>query len=257
MIGGISGAYWISQKAKVSFDRTGETLSQRGWESTISKNTDSSVASKNITATTAEGLLSDYLTTKKDSGGEALSADERAQIAADLAKKATEENTWKPAYVLGEVNLLEDSPEAYRTYANAVGSLFLTSAKNYPDNEATLMRQAFTSGDPVDFAKLSPNAAAYRILAKDLAKVPAPRSLANIHLRFMNDYTAIAQALMDIQNIPQDGMRGMVGITIYNEHLTDALRAGKDLADFFTKNNVTFSPQESGYFLTTKTGQGQ
>ena len=237
----------------MSFERAGNGL-PGNWENTISKNTVPS--SKNITLDASQGLLSDYLTTEKASG-QALSPDEREKIATDLAKRVSTESEQKPTYSLENVKLVEDSLDAYRTYANAVGGLFLASAKNYPDNEATLMRQAFASGDPVDFAKLSPNAAAYRTLAKDLAKVPAPRSLANIHLRFMNDYTAIAQALVDVQNIPQDGMRGMVGITIYNKHLTDALRAGKDLADFFTKNSVTFSPQESGYFLTTKTGQGQ
>lgn len=193
---------------------------------------------------------------RKDSG-EALSAGERAQIAADLAKKVSDENAQKPTYVLGDVKLAQDSSDTYRTYGNAVGGLFTATAKNYPDNEVAIMQQAFTTNDPADFAKLSPNAAAYRTLAVELAKIPAPRSLAPIHLRFMNDYAAIAQALADVGNTLGDAMRSMVGITSYNQHLTDALTAGKDLADFFTKNNIVFSPEEQGHPLTAKTPAGQ
>lgn len=230
---------WTSQKPAASFER--ETRSGGDLPKPFGQSSD------NITARTAQGLLSEYLTAQE--GRDSLTEEERQRIAEDVAEQVRQKNAWEPPYVLGDLPLTEDSPAVYRAYGNALGTIFARYEKNALESEIVVMKRAFASRDRTELAKILVNADAYRSIAEDLSRVSVPRSLADIHIRFLNGYAGIAYSLTETEVVFEDSLRGMTGIKLYSDQLDAIVLATIDLRSFFSSHQITFSEAEPGFPL--------
>lgn len=232
-------ALWASQKPAASFAR--DTASEDPLANAGGKPSD------NVTVRTAQGLLSEYLAASE--GRDTLTDEERRRITEDVAEQIRTENVRENTYVLGDLPLVEDSAAAYRTYGNALGTIFARYEKNALESEVAIMKRAFANRDRNELAKILVHADAYRSIAEELSRVSVPRSLADIHLRFVNTYAGIAQSLTEISVVFEDSVRGMTGIKAYSEHLGNLGTATTDLRTFFSDHQIVFSTTEPGFPL--------
>ena len=242
---GLWGIFLVSRKTEPTFARPNDTGTASGsWSNTLPKGTALS-SPDNITTKAADDLLTAYLTARQETGQE-LTAEERAQVAAEAATKLTTSTTPAAIYTLADLAVEEDSAENDRAFGNALGALFTTYAHNYTTNEIAIMTQAFNDKSAAELAALAPNASAYRHLAEDMTKVAVPRAFADIHLKLINDYSQMGAALTDIQSVFTDGIRGTIGITTYSKALKDSFATVLSMADLFVQHKVLFSQEESG-----------
>ena len=239
VLGGSAFAFWVAKKPAASFER-----SDNSQKTLLSKN-GVSQDGENVTDKAAQGLLSEYLSTQ--AGRDSISKEEQDRLTQDLAEKVRQENLRADPYVIGDLNLVEDSNEAYRAYGNALGAIFFRYENIHKESEVAVMRTAFATKNATELSKILDHSTTYQDLSKDLSKVSVPRSLADIHLRFLNGYASISSALRDISVVFEDSLRGMIGIKSYEESLTEVVTATEDLRAFFSKNTVTFKETEPGF----------
>ena len=242
---GLWGIFLVSRKTEPTFARPNDTGTASGsWSNTLPKGTALS-SPDNITTKAADDLLTTYLTARQETGQE-LTAEERAQVAADAATKLTASTTPATVYTLADLVVVEDGATEDRAFGNALGALFATYTKNYTTDEIAIMKQAFADKSAAELAALAPNASAYRHLAEDMTKIAVPRAFADIHLKLINDYSQMGAALIDIQSVFTDGLRGTVGITTYTQAFNDTFVTVLSMADLFIQHKVLFSQDEPG-----------
>ena len=241
VLGSSALVFWATKKPATSFER-GDT----SWENTLPQNGGDQKIQP-VTEQAADSILSEYIAAKKTDGE--TSQEDLDRITGAVAEGIRKETTGVAAHTLSDLKLVSDSAQSYRDYGNAIGLIFSRYEKNTGENEITIMRTAFSSKSSAEISKLSMNVSTYAKLSKELATVPTPKSLADIHLRFLNGYDGMARALGDIQTVFSDSVRGMVGIALYDHHLKTIISATIDLQKFFSVNTVSFTKEEPGLLL--------
>lgn len=247
-----AGLFFVYQKNTAVFVRTGDTAST-DWKETLGQGKGPANTTANLTQSAAQGLVTEYISAVKDNSGNDLSKSDQAELAQTVAQRVAAESTSSPQYVTGDLKLVADSEEAYRAYGNALATLFASYTKQYPQNEMDAMRAGIENKDRTELAKLSTTAVVYQKLATDIASLQVPISLSTIDLDFLNGYAGLGKALLDVQNVLDDSMRGFIGITEYEYSANQIVGTTKALRSFFSEKHIVFSASDPGSMFTTPT----
>ena len=181
---------------------------------------------------------------------ENMTNDENAQD--DIVSAALREVTASPraAYATADLTLTADSETSLRAYGNGV----ITAVGQHPAASWGVVAQAAAlavdTNDPSHEKTLLAAAADYRALAKSLAELSVPQSLASLHLRMVNDFAAEGDACADIAAVLSDPLRGLRGFETYQALVNDVVTVFTTLRSVFSQNGILFTKDEPGYSWT-------
>lgn len=244
-----------------SVPQTGTSVADNGWEATLStiqaqnaalpapppqNLVDQALAaakSTNLTDTVGKTLLVNLSNAKTQGLGDDLPTQDKL-IAAAAAQINSEQK--HPLYTPQDLAVAESSPQAARSYGNAVISAFLAHPTASETGTLTVIGTVTNSADPAELKKLAPIADEYRALTKDLAKIPVPKTLAPLHLQLLNNLVNISGLFPDLGALAEDPLRGLAALGQYESSVGEAGRVFTNIAQALQKSGIIFGKDEPG-----------
>ncbi len=196
----------------------------------------------------AQDIFAQYLI-KKQQGVDITPADRQQIINTAITRSGSVLDS--PRYIISDVKTVGDSIEAYRTYGNALGKIIAENVVS-SENEAIIMKRSLEEANPEELKKLDPIIASYNKILNTSLSTPAPKTIAGVHLRFINSIHTVITGTTAMRNVYEDPVSALQAISVYQttqDGLTSVLR---EIKAFFTLQNISFSNSEYGSLLTGK-----
>lgn len=120
-------------------------------------------------------------------------------------------------YSANVLTVVENTPEAIRTWGNALG--FSLSSRNVADSEGELViiDRALRNEDPTELEKLEPIIAMYKALRDDALATPVPRGFEKQHLDLINVYQAMYATLDGLKLAFRDPVVSLLRVKRYQD----------------------------------------
>lgn len=187
----------------------------------------------NLTNAKAQGLGSDIPTQNQ------LIASALAQLNAAAPKTA---------YTRADLSVVAGTSAQMHTYGNALAVLIAKDSGTHNDYGNTMIAvdAATTANDPSPLQGLGTIQKHYQTLAKDLAALPVPETLAPFHLQLVNDFTKIAATYSGFQSLLSDPLQGLAALQQYNSLTSESARVFINIAQALDKNDILFNKDEPG-----------
>ncbi len=196
----------------------------------------------NVTNSVGRSLLLNLSEAKSQGLGGDIPTQEK--LLAEAAQKL-KINTGK-VYAASDLTIVADSNASIRTYGNAV----IEAMSNYPranmQDVYVALGTAVDANDPKQLDALVRIGTGYQGIMTDLLATPVPQTLSPLHLRIVNNFSAIAASFTDMKEILTDPLRGFAGVQAYNELAGETSRVLTSIAQSFTKNAILFTKDEPG-----------
>ena len=219
----------VLQKNSVSFE---PTISGDSWKDSLlvvpsaSSSKVLGEAQKNsavATTTTdlvARELLVNYAVLQQSTGTTTLSDADAQALASKLAK-----NIQTPqgiSYSIKNISVSNDnSNSAFTLYLKEVNDAMKTFVTIHKTNEITIITDAVKTKDSSKLKPLSSIISQYRNLQKNLLLIPAPSSIAPLHLRLVQSYSDTEASIVGMQRIITDPVIGLTSLEQYRKASAD------------------------------------
>lgn len=198
--------------------------------------------SSNLTDSVAHTLLIKLADAKAQGLGNDMPTQD-VLVAQALAQAGQASST---VYTAADVTTVAQTKDSLHTYGNA----FMTINAAHQDANASVVLASVGYGldynDPKQLTKLPAAAADYQSLARALARLPVPKTLSPLHLQVVNDLSAMSSAVLDMDAVLTDPLRGLRGLQEFNSLADEANRVLTTLAGEFNKNGILFTKDEPG-----------
>jgi len=196
---------------------------------------------------TISNILNDYLAAQQSG----TLTDERKKEIANSALEALQKQLPKPKeYVLDDITISTDTtPDALKRYGNMLGEMFTVFSAKYPQNEFAIIKNIATTKNMSQVPLIVQKKVGFGDLVQNLLAMSVPRSVAEIHLAFINGFSGIYTAMDNMSKIASDPVRSAQGLKEYQNYSQKILLAGSDLAKQFKIASVTFANDEYGHFF--------
>lgn len=198
--------------------------------------------SDNVTSTVGRSLLI-RLTDAKVQG---LGDDLPTQDSLIAAAKAQLPTATAKTYTSADLTIAAQTSSSLHAYGNA----FVAAVTAHPDasSQATYVEMGYAT-DYQDDSRISDfphRAAEYRALARDLALLPVPKTLAPLHLSIINDFASMAATYADMSTVIDDPLRGIAGLKAFDSLADEAGRVFINIGQELGKDGILFTKDEPG-----------
>ena len=136
---------------------------------------------------------------------------------------------------LRDITVIENSPEAIRTYANTLGQILLNNNVPGSENELDIITRAIKTNDPTELNKLDPIIAMYKNLRDQTIGTPVPRGFEKQHLDLINVYQGVYSTLDGMKLVFSDPVVALLRTKRYQD---DALGLVTALGNMYTSFSV-------------------
>ena len=199
------------------------------------------------TANLTDSIGRSLLINVTDASAQGLGADQPTQDQLVTAAMQQIQNvaTQSKQYTSSDLTVTADSTTTIHAYANA---LAVTLAKHPHASmaEALNIFGEAINGQTQQLAQLSTIAKAYEALATDLVGIPVPQSIAQYHLKAVNDDEIMAGSFVHMEAVGSDPLRGLAGLQIYNNAAQDEQGMFINIAQVFAKDGILFTKDDPG-----------
>ncbi len=191
-----------------------------------------------LTGKFSESFLEEYLTLK--SKGEPI---EDMESLVEEAISAIDATTQSKTYAIGDLTVVQNTPENIRNYGNMIGTIVM-SLPGTERNEMEFFSEAMKTGNLSTLNKIKPIQESWRMLIDEFIDLPVPTSYAELHVRFLNSFEALHldnTAMMLVETDP------VFALARLRNHYTDTLGlvdAINELKVKFVHDDVIFSEEE-------------
>ncbi len=196
----------------------------------------------------AQDIFAQYLL-KKQQGSEITPADRQQIINSAITRSGGVLNS--PQFTLGDIKTTGDSPDSYRVYGNALGKAIAQNLVS-SENEAIIMKRALEENNPEELKKIDTIIDSYRKTLNVVLLVPAPTTIAQAHLRFINATQTIIDATVSMRMVFEDPVSALQAISSYQTTQSELERTLREIKSFFLLNKVFFQNSEYGSVITGK-----
>lgn len=199
--------------------------------------------SNNVTDTVARSLFIKISNAKAQGLGTDIPTQD--SLIADAASQITKDRG-APAYTDKDLIVVADTKDSEHAYGNA----FIIIIKAHPG--ADLQKTLVTIGlgvDNKDSSKLKALEAIgteYAALARDLAELPVPATLAPFHLSVVNNLSRMATTYPDMETMVSDPLRGLGGLQLYRSLSDETGRVFTSIGSTLAKNGILFNKDDPG-----------
>lgn len=140
-----------------------------------------------------------------------------------IAKTGSRAKPIVSTYGPGDVKIETiESAEAYRTYANTLGTLFLQFRNDDAESEISLFTRMLERGDSSVQPQMEAIEASYFNISKALIAIRAPYSIAKDHLDLANAYDALGQAVGKLRDFQKDPVANVEALASHKLSLDKA-----------------------------------
>ncbi len=238
-----SSADWKAQLADIQAQSPSNKAPQAPDQSKVSTLLNAAT-SDNLTDTVARTLLVNLSNAKAQGLGDDIPTQD--QLIADAVAKINERPA-KLIYTNANLTILQDnSSKTLMAYGNA----FMRAVADHPGASYGLaiytVATSTDNGDPKRLAPLKGVGAEYSALAKELAGVPVPSTLAPLHLTIVNNFERMAEATTDMKNLYDDPLRGLAAFQLFDALNQETLRLFINIAQEFNQNGILFNKDDPG-----------
>lgn len=171
-------------------------------------------------------LLASYALAQKTIGNKPMSDTDTKTLSNILADKAMIDATVKQ-YSKKDLKVVPVSASALTTYQKELSKLLADFAVKNTLNEVKVVAEAVEKNDNTKLASLTTTAKSLEKLVNSLLAMKTPETVTEFHLFLIQNYTLIHSGVKDMQQIVDDPVVGMRGITKYRQ----GMNALKVLAD--------------------------
>ncbi|MBI5400555.1 MAG: hypothetical protein HZB12_00345 [Candidatus Yonathbacteria bacterium] len=183
------------------------------------------------TSLLARDILANYALMQKNDPSAMLSDADAEALAQSLIKnvelpKATQ-------YVLIDLNIVSDnSNAAFGVYVGKILSIMQAPSHDQGTGEVTVFLNAVSANDSKKIDGLAVFIAEYAQAKKSLLAVKTPSGIASLHLRLVQNYANIENALTAMQKVFSDPVQGLVGFAQYKKEIEAMTVIGVDYQNY-------------------------
>ncbi len=205
------------------------------------------------TEVVSRDILSAYLAMKQSGTySEKALQDLTDQIAIKSRDRAPIEIEYFDA---SEVIISKDTADAYRTYANTLGTIFAQFRDDTKESELVTFARAVETKNPSILGSLQEFAVSYATISKLLISTPVPENLANLHLSIANSYVALSASISYLQRFEKDPVVNIAGIELYSQAINTMNSAFPQIRKKLIEQSVTLLKDDPGASLFGILGQ--
>jgi len=186
-----------------------------------------------LTAKVSKDFFSQYLLAIKDKGS--LTQEDTDRIINNILSSSEYTETKNPVYLATNLKILnENDKESIIVYKNLVNKFLKESSTQVKNDPLSITMKAIETENANDLQKLDPIIIIARELIKNLLNVGVPSSAVPYHLKLINTFSAILSSLESMRESVADPIKGLSGITQYQNILNYQLNpAIKSINSFF------------------------
>lgn len=236
------GAEWVKTlediQAQSPLNRLPKTASKNTVDTMIA-----SATSNNITDTVARTLLINISSAKSQGLGNDIPTQD--ELIADASARI-HKRTPKLVYTSADLTLTDNTPGTLKAYGNAFMQAAQKHAKASYGATIYAIATSTENADPKRLAPLPGIQAEYAALAKDLAYVPVPPTLAPLHLKIVNNFERMSEAFPDMIVLYSDPLRALSGLQLFDALNRETLSLFTNIAQELNQNGILFNKDEPG-----------
>ena len=210
--------------------------------------TESSTSTKEtVTDTISRTLISNYLALKQNGNLSSTSAQELV----DKTISYIGESGGRVAEIFeSQLNIVADNgKQSITDYGENLGNISIRNKPLGTKNEIGVIMKVVQSQDSSQINELSDIIATYKKITGELIQMPVPKTFVRAHIDLVNGVGGIAQALIEIKNVSNDPVSGLVALQIYVKNATLLASVKKAVVDFISQNNISYKQNSGGYYL--------
>jgi hypothetical protein len=149
-------------------------------------------------------------------------------------------------YTAADIETVGNSAAELKAYGNATMAVFLTNSDQEFAKTLAIIDAVTTSDDATKLDLLQPIRKKYEKITKELAAIPAPKTLQPFHLELVNDYATITATYDAMHALITDPLGGLAAIQQYRKLTQDAGQMFINIAQSLDKNGILFNKDEPG-----------
>lgn len=196
----------------------------------------------NITASVGRTLLVGLTDAKTQGLGDDVPTQEKIiKAAQSLLPQAT-----TSAYAAADLKVVPQTNAALKAYGNAFIATMIEHPSASVQDTYLAMGYATDYNDAGKLESFPAMAKEYRALARELAALSVPQTLAPLHLQVVNDFLGMADTYADMQTVLKDPLRGVAGLKRYESLSDEATRVLTNIAQALGKSGILFNKDEPG-----------
>jgi hypothetical protein len=197
----------------------------------------------------AQNILETYVSAKQS--GVTLNTDIATQIADNVLSQQYADSSSVKTYQMANLNIeTTSSKTAIRNYGNSIGKAFSLPLPKDGENELAIFSNFAVTNDETLLPKLDENVSRYKKIIAALLVIPVPTPFAQSDLALVNTLSEITYEIGKMRDFPTDPVGGQNAAQEYQTTFASLAAIFKQEKSLFLSNGISFSPSESGYFLT-------
>lgn len=203
----------------------------------------------NLTASFSKNL---YITSTALANKQTGDANAEQQILNQLISQEAQKIE-KTTYSFKDLTISKsESPVALQQYGNAVAKILdgmITKKKILDDFDG--FQNFVTTKDETSLVPLMEDHQRVDAILKKLLALPVPLSAATYHMFTINRVAAYKDMLYNLSLASSDPVRATLFIDVAPKTIVATLWVYNELSTYFSIQNITFSPKDSGYVFVT------
>jgi len=209
--------------------------------------TGTSTAEETVTDTVSKTLMSNYLALKQSGKLDTTSA----QKLVDQTVFYINQTSVQTAKISeSQLNVIADNGEqSIADYGENLGTIAKSKSQAEINKELSLITQIIQSGDQSKINELDNIIAGYKKIIDALTKMPVPKTFVKAHLDTVNGTIGMVTALEEMKGIPNDPIKGLAVLQLYQASTTTLSQAVNATVAFIKQNNITYKQGSGGYYL--------
>ena len=154
-------------------------------------------------------------------------------------------------YGFSDIKVIDDeSVGALRAYANATGDVFIKNAlPKGTEHELVILQNAYNNDSESELSKLDPIIKSYEGIIADLLKIPAPKSLSDLHLQLIIASNAVKSSIEGMKLTFKDTLKAVESVQYYPQGVNTLTDAFLRFKKFYADRGISFEQGTGGYEL--------
>jgi hypothetical protein len=197
--------------------------------------------SGNLTDSVGRGILARLSTANVQGLGDDAPTQDSIIAAASAQVNASVKTAPPPA-----ITEVEPTLESERAFGNAVMAVLNSHPKANSNDTLGIIAKATDTRVNAPLAGLPAIGQEYAALARDLAAVPVPKTLAPLYREAVANYASIAALYPDLAEVVDDPIRGIAALQKYQALLTETGGVFTNMAQALKNGGILFTKDEPG-----------
>ena len=203
-------------------------------------------ASGSLTDQFAQNVFSQYI---QQEGGANPSDSDIDTFAQSEIQTLVQDHSTQDSYSEAGIQVSGTGAAAMRTYANAVEQAVDAHSSPTAGNESELdyFSDAVEKNQLDELKEVAVIGADYTALAPALMAIQVPSEAQQAHLEMANAFARLGADITDMSMMETDPLRAYLGLSAYETDAASLAQSFSDMANVFSVDRVTLSPQDPAY----------